>query len=112
MDDLATAVGDDFSRLQHYSLSPRGHALFSVASSFVQHLLRASRGKDDLSARTEHIVYNMGLGGHLENPSAILSPEWSRAIRVVATVCSSFSVVGTLATVYWFFMMRRNFRRK
>ncbi|KAH0264194.1 hypothetical protein KCU91_g12217, partial [Aureobasidium melanogenum] len=53
----------------------------------------------------------MGLGGHLSNPSAILSPEWSRAIRIIAVVSSSFSVIGTLITIYWFFMMRRNFRR-
>ncbi|KAI4720763.1 hypothetical protein E4T48_02978 [Aureobasidium sp. EXF-10727] len=53
----------------------------------------------------------MGLGGHLLNPSSILSPEWSRAIRIVASISSSFSVIGTMITIYWFFMMRRNFRR-
>ncbi|KAI5201662.1 hypothetical protein E4T39_05122 [Aureobasidium subglaciale] len=53
----------------------------------------------------------MGLGGHLLNPSTVISPEWSRAIRIVATVSSSSSVIGTLITIYWFFMMRRNFRR-
>ncbi|THW48754.1 hypothetical protein D6D21_02753 [Aureobasidium pullulans] len=53
----------------------------------------------------------MGLGGHLEDPSKIISHEWSRAIRIVATISSSFSVIGTLITIYWFFMMRRNFRR-
>ncbi|KAI5257228.1 hypothetical protein E4T42_01258 [Aureobasidium subglaciale] len=53
----------------------------------------------------------MGLGGHLLNPSTVISPEWSRAIRIVATISSSSSVIGTLITIYWFFMMRRNFRR-
>ncbi|KAG9555221.1 hypothetical protein KCU77_g19290, partial [Aureobasidium melanogenum] len=53
----------------------------------------------------------MGLGGHLLDPKSIISAEWSRAIRITVTVTSSFSVVGTLITIYWFFMMRRNFRR-
>lgn len=54
----------------------------------------------------------MGLGGHLADPSTIISHEWSRAIRVVCTISSSFSLLGTMVTIYWFFMMRRNFRRK
>ncbi|KAG9624652.1 hypothetical protein KCV04_g12481, partial [Aureobasidium melanogenum] len=53
----------------------------------------------------------MGLGSHLLDPTSIISAEWSRAIRITVTVTSSFSVIGTLITIYWFFMMRRNFRR-
>lgn len=107
--DLATAIGDDFSQLRH-TLSSSGRTLSFLASSLIQ-LSHAPRG-GPLFTRTQRRADNMGLGGHLSNPSAILSPEWSRAIRIIAVVSSSFSVIGTVITIYWFFMMRRNFRRK
>jgi hypothetical protein len=108
--DLATVIGDDYSRLRQ-SLSSSGRTLFFLASSFIEHLSHAPRGGPLFTSPKRHTT-TMGLGGHLLNPSAILSPEWSRAIRIVATVSAGFSVIGTLITIYWFFMMRRNFRRK
>lgn len=108
--DLATAVGDDFNRLRQ-SFSPNGHELLLLASPLIQHFSHAPRG-GLLFTSPERRTLTMGLGGHLLNPSSIISPEWSRAIRIVACISSSFSVIGTLITIYWFFMMRRNFRRK
>jgi hypothetical protein len=108
--DLATAVGDDFSQLRQ-SLSSSGRTLFPLASSLIQHFSYAPRG-GPLFTSPERRTTTMGLGGHLLDPSSIISPEWSRAIRIVATISAGFSVIGTLITIYWFFMMRRNFRRK
>lgn len=107
--DLATATGDDFSQLRQ-SLSS-GRILSDLAPSFIQYLSHAPRG-GPLFTSPERRAYTMGLGGHLLDPSSIISPEWSKAIRIVATISSSFSVIGTSITIYWFFMMRRNFRRK
>ncbi|KAI4852340.1 hypothetical protein E4T44_01548 [Aureobasidium sp. EXF-8845] len=53
----------------------------------------------------------MGLGGYLKDPSTIINHDWSRVIQIVAMIASGFSIIGTLVVVYWFFMMRRNFRR-
>jgi hypothetical protein len=107
--DLATAVGDDFSQLRQ-SLSLSGHALSLLAPS-LQQFSHAPRG-GLLFTSPERRAITMGLGGHLLDPSSIISPEWSRAIRIVATISAGSSVIGTLITIYWFFMMRRNFRRK
>jgi hypothetical protein len=106
--DLATAVGDDFSQVRQ-PLSSSGRALSLLAPS-LQQFSHAPRG--GLLFTTPERRATMGLGGHLLNPASILSPEWSRAIRIVATISAGFSVIGTLITIYWFFMMRRNFRRK
>ena len=105
--DLATAVGDDFSQLRQ-SLPSSGHALLLLAPS-LQQFSHAPRGG---LLFPERRAITMGLGGHLLDPSSIISPEWSRAIRIVATISAGSSVIGTLITIYWFFMMRRNFRRK
>lgn len=54
----------------------------------------------------------MGLGGHLANPSGIFLKEQNRTVQIVAIVAAIFSITACLTTVYWFFMMRRNFRRQ
>ncbi|GAB7356656.1 hypothetical protein MBLNU459_g7373t1 [Dothideomycetes sp. NU459] len=54
----------------------------------------------------------MGLGGTLSDPSAILKIHQKRVIQVIAISTASCSIIACLATVYWFFMMRRNFRRQ
>jgi hypothetical protein len=108
--DLATVAGDDFSQVRQ-SLFSSGRTLSHLAPSLIQHFSHAPRGGLLLTS-PDRRAYTMGLGGHLLDPSSIISPEWSRAIRIVATISSSSSVIGTLITIYWFFMMRRNFRRK
>lgn len=54
----------------------------------------------------------MGLGGHLANPSGIFAEQQKKTVQVVAIAAASFSIVACLTSVYWFFMMRRNFRRQ
>lgn len=54
----------------------------------------------------------MGLGGHLKDPGTIFDAQESRIIQIIAVTFSACSIVATLTTIYWFFMMRRNFRRQ
>ncbi|KAI4853822.1 hypothetical protein E4T44_00600 [Aureobasidium sp. EXF-8845] len=53
----------------------------------------------------------MGLGGYLEDPSLVISHDWSRVIQIVAMSASGISIIGRSVVVYWFINMRRNFRR-
>ncbi|KAL1303565.1 hypothetical protein AAFC00_006934 [Neodothiora populina] len=53
----------------------------------------------------------MGLGGHLRNPSTILTHVQSRSIQIVAVSFAAVSVFACLITLYWFLLMKRNFRR-
>ncbi|KAF2859276.1 hypothetical protein K470DRAFT_271717 [Piedraia hortae CBS 480.64] len=43
--------------------------------------------------------------------SLILATQRARAVQVVAAVASSLSIIATACAIYWFCMMRRNFRR-
>ncbi len=45
------------------------------------------------------------------NASAILAYEQRHQIQVVATVTSTVSITASLLAIYWFCLMRRNFRR-
>lgn len=54
----------------------------------------------------------MGLGNASSViESQILASQQKWNIQVLATVASSISVTAALTAVYWFCMMRRNFRR-
>jgi len=45
------------------------------------------------------------------NASSILAMEQRHTIQVMATATSSVSIAAVLLALYWFFLMRRNFRR-
>lgn len=45
------------------------------------------------------------------NASSILARQQQYKIQVIATTFSSCSIAATLCAIYWFCMMRRNFRR-
>jgi hypothetical protein len=59
--DLATVIGDDYSRLRQ-SLSSSGRTLFFLASSFIEHLSHAPRGGPLFTSPKRHTT-TMGLGG-------------------------------------------------
>lgn len=48
---------------------------------------------------------------HSINASAILHLDQRHTIQVVATVTSSISLAAAVCAMYWFILMRRNFRR-
>lgn len=53
-----------------------------------------------------------GLGDYnAVNASAILEMSQRHTIQVVATVTSSISLAAAICAMYWFIIMRRNFRR-
>lgn len=45
------------------------------------------------------------------NASAVLAMQQRHTIQVMATATSSVSITATICAMYWFCMMRRNFRR-
>ncbi|KAK3114012.1 G protein-coupled receptor gpr1 [Teratosphaeriaceae sp. CCFEE 6253] len=64
---------------------------------------------DDLMAR--HSMAN-GLGSVTSvNASAVLAMQERHQIQVLATATSSVSIAAALCAMYWFCLMRRNFRR-
>jgi len=72
----------------------------AIASSFDMFgLHNTTRSLSGISSRTS------------VNGSAILAMEQRHTIQVLAVTTSSFSIASVLLALYWFFMMRRNFRR-
>ena len=56
-------------------------------------------------------AYKMGLGSHGLDPKALLKAHQTQTIRLLSITASTFSIVGCLVTIYWFILMKRNFRR-
>lgn len=54
----------------------------------------------------------MGLGGHLSDPTNLFALSQKRNIQILAVAFATLSFSATLVTIYWFFMMKRNFRRQ
>jgi len=54
---------------------------------------------------------SMGLGSHLADPGSILKEQEKLNIQILSAVAATISLVSCLVTIYWFLMMRRNFRR-
>ena len=53
-----------------------------------------------------------GLGNYYSiNSTAILAMSQQHTLQVIATTTSSLSMLAALIAIYWFCMMRRNFRR-
>ena len=60
----------------------------------------------------DFVVHASGLSQYDSiNASAILARDQQRAVQQLATATSSISLVAALCAIYWFCMMRRNFRR-
>ncbi|PNS16060.1 G protein-coupled receptor GPR1 [Sphaceloma murrayae] len=53
----------------------------------------------------------MGLGGHNLNTSALLTQHHTIVIQHAAVAVASCSVAACVLSLYWFTLMRRNFRR-
>ncbi|KAF2228079.1 G protein-coupled glucose receptor regulating Gpa2-domain-containing protein [Elsinoe ampelina] len=53
----------------------------------------------------------MGLGGHNLDTNALLSQQQKIIIQHVSIGVASLSVAACLLSIYWFLLMRRNFRR-
>jgi hypothetical protein len=45
------------------------------------------------------------------NATIVMANHQRFTIRVIATTCSSISLASALLAIYWFYMIRRNFRR-
>ncbi|KAF4551501.1 G protein-coupled glucose receptor-like protein 2 [Elsinoe fawcettii] len=71
---------------------------------------RVAQTRDPGSA-TASILGNMGLGGHNLDTNALLSQKQKVIIQYASVVVASFSVAACLLSLYWFLLMRRNFRR-
>ena len=54
----------------------------------------------------------MTLGGHLANPSGIFTHEQASSLQKLALVFATLSVFASIVSLYWFIMMKRNFRRQ
>ncbi|KAK3715011.1 G protein-coupled receptor gpr1 [Vermiconidia calcicola] len=66
----------------------------------------------DYGLPNDHILSQRGLDDyHSLNTTAIFLMEQQHIIQIVATATSSLSLVAALLACYWFYMMRRNFRR-
>ncbi|PSK46279.1 G protein-coupled receptor GPR1 [Elsinoe australis] len=53
----------------------------------------------------------MGLGGHDLDTNALLSRHQKETIQYASVIVASVSVATCLVSLYWFMLMRRNFRR-
>ena len=70
----------------------------------------ASMVRSDTSSLGE--VFKSGLSSSTSvNGSAIYAQEQRHTIQLLATTTSCVSIVSALAAIYWFCIMRRNFRR-
>lgn len=59
-----------------------------------------------------NISLRAGLGDYRAiNASAILEGNQRHTIQIVATATSSLSLAAAICAMYWFIIMRRNFRR-
>lgn len=107
MTTLATATGHHLNFLQTFDGNiisiPRRNALSYTLP------YRSLRGLHPGELTQRNI---MGLGGHLTDPVNLFAIHQRQNIRILAVVFSTFSFTATLVTIYWFFMMKRNFRRQ
>jgi hypothetical protein len=87
-------------------LGTDGNVFESVHASVYDALPRAED-------RTSYQLLNMRSLGSASavNASMILDAQQERTVQVLATTTSSISLVAAICAVYWFCMMRRNFRR-
>lgn len=69
----------------------------------------SSQSRNTLNGRRSS---NMGLGGHLADPTNILAARQRLAVNSAAVAASTVSIVACLTVTYWFCMMKRNFRRQ
>lgn len=104
MATLATATVSTSQWLRSYDESfPRRNAL---SYTLIHRSLRTIH-RGELTGKEI-----MGLGGHLQDPAGIFTAGQKRNIQVIALSFSTISVVASMITLYWFFMMKRNFRRQ
>jgi len=52
----------------------------------------------------------VGLGGQI-NTTTLLQDEQKTIVHILSLVAATISVVTCIVSLYWFFLMRRNFRR-
>ncbi|KAK5745976.1 G protein-coupled receptor gpr1 [Elasticomyces elasticus] len=65
-----------------------------------------------LSHLPNHHAANSGLGSVMSvNASTILAAHQRHQIQILATATSTLSIFASLCAMYWFCLMRRNFRR-
>jgi G protein-coupled receptor GPR1 len=68
------------------------------------------RDMDDIGSRRTMGV--AGLGNVMSvNASGILAMQQRHEVQVMATAASAISMSAVLCAIYWFALMRRNFRR-
>ncbi|CAK4030373.1 G -coupled receptor [Lecanosticta acicola] len=63
------------------------------------------------ASHVRHEVQKSALDLNNFNASAIMLPSQENQIQVIATTFSSVSILAAICAMYWFLMMRRNFRR-
>ncbi|EMC91971.1 hypothetical protein BAUCODRAFT_28182 [Baudoinia panamericana UAMH 10762] len=88
--DLAVAIANSTRNSSHVTITPGPETLH------LQLARHASPGIDNANS---------------VNTSLILASHERHEIQLMATITSSVSVLAALCALYWFYMMRRNFRR-
>lgn len=104
-------------------LEPGGR-LLDLANAGLHHAVHRSVGESDTLFKDgadplpfpgedyTYLTRAAGLGNYSSvNASAILKMEQQHTLQLIATVNSSISLVAVLCALYWFCMMRGNFRR-
>lgn len=61
-------------------------------------------------ALSESLLDSRSLGTYI-NTTAILAMNQTNALHIIVTCTSAISLTTAVCAVYWFWMMRRNFRR-
>jgi hypothetical protein len=88
-----------------------GRALDLAHASLHDVLSRAIEATNTVVAN-DHTLNMRNLGNYSAvNMTAIYDLNQQRTRQIVATTSSSLSLASALIAVYWFIMMRRNFRR-
>ena len=89
--------------------------LFDLTHASLHHTAQravAEPGNVSNGHEIAHAVLPRGLSNFNSiNATAILAMNQQHVLQVVATTTSSLSLLSALCAVYWFCMMRRNFRR-
>jgi hypothetical protein len=86
--------------------------LKDVAHQFTDLFLRATSNVDHSGKMNTTHTHSTGLWSSSSvNAQAILAAQQRRQIQILCSAMASVSICAAMCAIYWFCMMRRNYRR-
>lgn len=105
-----TTCGNTNTTIANTAYSALAPLVQHALSSFTQ-LAHQHRRRDIQSSPATNLSA-MGLGNRDFNPNALFAARQRADIQSVSVAVASVSVLACLLSLYWFSVMRRNFRRQ